>query len=79
MTGRRARGSGWRWRFVHENDEAIVWIERASILGSYDLELLDNAPELDPLRADPRFEAAVSVVRGRAREIIQLAAFAGYR
>lgn len=64
---------------VHEKEDAIEWIERSARLGSYDLEILENAVELDPLRADPRFEAALSLVRGRAREIIQLAAFAGYR
>ena len=64
---------------VGDEDGAIEWIKRSVRLGSYDLELLDNARDLDPLRADPRFAAAVSLVRGRAREIIQLAAFAGYR
>src|SRR4030095_2548613 len=70
---------GMALALVHENGEAIQWIERSVRLGSYDLELLDNTPELDPLRADPRFETALSVVRGRARQIVQLAAFAGYR
>ena len=70
---------GMALTLVHEDEEAIAWIQRSADLGSYDLELLDNARDLDPLRTDPRFSASLSLVRGRAREIVQLAAFAGYR
>ena len=70
---------GMALALVHENEGAIEWVDRSARLGSYDLEFLDNAVEFDPIRSDPRFEAAMSLVRGRAREIVQLAAFAGYR
>jgi TolB-like protein len=64
---------------IGENSDALDWLERSVRLGNSDPEMLAGSPDLDPLRTNPRFQKVLSATRGRAREIVQLAAFAGYR
>ena len=50
-----------------DTDEALRWLERAFAERSHSMAFLRVDPQLQPLRAHPRFQRLVTQVNGAAR------------
>ena len=64
---------------VGRREEALQWLGRSVDRGCFAAQVLATSDALDGLRNDPRFQEAITTVRQRAGEIVQMARFAGYR
>ncbi len=64
---------------VGHHEDALQWLRRSVDRGCFASQVLANSDALDGLRTDPRFLEAITTVRQRAGEIVQMARFAGYR
>jgi hypothetical protein len=57
----------WNYALLGESEQALHWLQKSMVARELQILGLQNDPEVDSLRTDPRFQALVETIGLRQR------------